>query len=229
MFDIVETLESYKIDLAEEGIKDKLSSAGNKLKENKIIAAVMKWFRDRIDGLKARFSKIATKISGMRADKNIEKITNKQALKYVDMALKGAKMINGSVKAVSGVFKSGKNFDEYATNYINKITEYASSMTELGSKIDIHNLNDLYSPRRCARLQDAIGAGIKDLESLAKNVESTLKAKLAKKKTYDEDASSAVFSRYVNFVKKSASTITEFLKKSQDIVFNCAKSKAKSE
>lgn len=229
MFDIVETLESYKIDLAEEGIKDSLSGVGNKLKENKIIAAVIKFIRDRIDGLKKRFSTLATKISGMRADAKTEKITNKQALKYVDMSLKGARMINGSVKAVSGFFKSGKNFDEYATNYMNRITEYSSKMTELNSKIDIHNLNDIYSPRRCASLQDALGKGIKDLENLASNVEATLKAKMAKKRSYDEAGSSEEFKRYVGFVKKSAATITEFLSNSQTIVFNCAKSKAKSE
>mgnify|MGYP002524351940 CR=1 FL=1 len=229
MFDIIETLESYKIDLAEEGIKDSLSGVGNKLKENKIIGAVIKFIHDRIDGLKKRLSALGARISNMRTDAKVEKITNKQALKYVDMALKGAKMINGSVKAVSGAFKSGKNFDSYATNYINKINDYAASMTELSSKIDIHNLNDIYSPRRCASLQDAIGKGIADLENLAKNVEATLKAKLAKKRSYDEEGSSAVLTRYVNFIKKSAATITEFLKKSQTIVFNCTKSKAKAE
>lgn len=226
MFDIVETLESYKIDLAEEGIRDSLSGVGNKLKENKIIGAVIKFIQDRIDGLKKRFQGLVNLIKNNRfALAHEESVADKAALKYVDMSIKGVKLISGSVKAVSGIFKSGKqeSFEKNANKYMEKVTDYKSSMADMWNNIRTANRKNVFSANRAKKLTSAIDSGIKTLTELKSTVEGTLKAAMTKKRSYNEASSSATFNKYVSYVKSSVDGVVTFLNNSKTIVLLGAK------
>ena len=219
MFDVIETLESYKIDLAEEGIKDKLSNAGSAIKSNKVVAAVMKWFRDRINGLKEKFSKLSNKLKSTKIGTKIqEKINDKAPIKYVEMSLKGVKLISGSIKAVSGRLKSGKNFADNAKDYEDKISNYITSMNELGEKVGKRTANNVYSPARLDKFAAAISSGIQTLSSLDSTIESTLTKAVQAKRSYNESNDSHNLTAYIGYIKKSITAGISFLSKSMVII-----------
>lgn len=219
MFDIVETLESYKIDLAEEGIKDKLSNTGSKIKNSKIVSTIMTWFRNRIDAIKRAFSKLKDKLKNTKIGTKVqEKINDNAPLKYVEMSIKGVKLISGSIKAVSGKLKSGKNFVDNVKDYSDKISNYANSMKELEGKIGQRTINNVYSPARLAKLESAVSSGIDSLASLDSTIESTLTNAVQSKRSYNDSEDHHSLTAYINYIKAAIVDGISFLSKSMVII-----------